>query len=71
MPAGLPGYESTCTTTGGDHPDPGIGPSVVLTIPGIQVQFRLHDYYMGKFILFFEVYVGCPEIAWIRTHRER
>ena len=45
LPAGLPGYESS-----GDIKDSesGIGGCVVVTIPEIQLQLRLHDYYMGK-----------------------
>ena len=46
VPAGLPGYDKTCTATVGEDPT-GIGPCVILSIPELQLQLRLHDYYMG------------------------
>ncbi|KAJ7579122.1 hypothetical protein C8J56DRAFT_337033 [Mycena floridula] len=41
MPVGLPGYEHSCT-----RPELGIGPGLVLALPELQLQFRMHDYYM-------------------------
>ncbi|RDB25364.1 Protein CSF1 [Hypsizygus marmoreus] len=43
MPAGLPGYESTNVNGASDI---GIGTSLVISIPEIQLQLRIHDYYM-------------------------
>jgi hypothetical protein len=45
LPAGLPGHEAS-----GDNEDRkvGIGACVIVTVPEIQLQLRLHDYYMGK-----------------------
>lgn len=42
LPTGLPGYES-----GGPERD-GIGACIVAKIPELQLQFRMHDYYMGE-----------------------
>lgn len=46
MPAGIVGYERSCTGAKDDD-DAGIGAALVLTIPEIQVHLRLHDYFMG------------------------
>lgn len=45
LPAGLPGYEVS-----NDIKDMniGVGACVILTVPELQLQLRLHDYYMGK-----------------------
>jgi len=47
LPAGLPGYEVSSNIKGMNV---GIGACVVATIPEIQLQLRLHDYYMGKLL---------------------
>ncbi|KAG7440025.1 uncharacterized protein BT62DRAFT_646663 [Guyanagaster necrorhizus] len=45
LPAGLPGYDRSCTTKG--HSDEiCIGPCLVLDIPELQLQLRIHDYFM-------------------------
>ena len=45
LPAGLPGYEASS-----DNKDKnvGIGACVVAILPDLQLQLRLHDYFMGK-----------------------
>ncbi|KAL0956539.1 hypothetical protein HGRIS_002680 [Hohenbuehelia grisea] len=45
-PAGLPGYETSPAVRIKQGDVPGVGPSLVLSIPEIQVQLRVHDYYM-------------------------
>lgn len=45
LPAGLPGYEASSDLK---DMNVGIGACVVATVPEIQLQLRLHDYYMGK-----------------------
>ena len=46
MPAGLPGFEFALSD-GADPSEHGIGSSLVLDVPEVQVQIRLHDYFMG------------------------
>lgn len=56
LPAGLPGYEvySAEGTTSNQAED--LGSSLLLTIPGLQLQLRTNDYYMGRaFILVFSL----------------
>lgn len=49
MPAGLPGYERTCTSPDDEAlNDVGIGPGLLLSLPELQLYLRLHDYYMGN-----------------------
>ncbi|KAF5386043.1 hypothetical protein D9615_002215 [Tricholomella constricta] len=43
MPAGLPGYSSTHDD---ETANAGIGECLIVTIPELQLQFRMHDYYM-------------------------
>jgi hypothetical protein len=45
LPAGLPGYEVSGDT---NDMNVGIGACVAVSVPGIQFQLRLHDYFMGK-----------------------
>ena len=42
MPVGLPGYETSCMDS--------IGHALILTLPELQLHFRMHDYYMGEFL---------------------
>lgn len=42
LPTGLPGYQSGGPERGG------IGACIVAKIPELQLQFRMHDYYMGE-----------------------
>jgi hypothetical protein len=46
MPSGLPGYEFALPAgaNAGEH---GVGSSLVVSLPEVQVQIRLHDYFMG------------------------
>jgi hypothetical protein len=46
LPAGLSGYETY--SYGQDPSDIGVGACVVLNMPKLQLQFRLHDYFMGR-----------------------
>jgi hypothetical protein len=48
LPSGLPGYETSGFGQDKTSEGIGIGAAVFLTIPGLQVQLRLHDYFMGK-----------------------
>lgn len=50
LPAGIPGCE-TSTHLQEDSGDAGIGACLVLDVPELQVQFRMHDYYMGRYHL--------------------
>jgi hypothetical protein len=43
--AGLPGYEASNVEQSSD--DVGVGACIVLSLPVIQVQFRMNDYFMG------------------------
>jgi hypothetical protein len=45
LPAGLPGYRASGDT---NDLNVGIGACVAVTVPGMQLQLRLHDYFMGK-----------------------
>jgi hypothetical protein len=47
LPVGLLGYE---TSNSGQVSD-SIGTCVSFVIPELQVQFRLHDYFMGKSLI--------------------
>lgn len=51
LPAGLPGYEIADPSQQAIPGDIGVGACVVVTLPELQLQFRLHDYYMGKFFV--------------------
>ncbi|KAK0195692.1 hypothetical protein F5146DRAFT_1101121 [Armillaria mellea] len=45
LPAGLPGYDKSCTPK--DESEVArIGPCLVLNIPEVQLQLRMHDYFM-------------------------
>lgn len=48
LPAGLPGYETSSLGQHEAHGNTGIGACLWLSIPELQLQFRMHDYYMGK-----------------------
>ncbi|KAG6841879.1 hypothetical protein C0991_005609 [Blastosporella zonata] len=41
MPAGLPGYSMSCERNGG-----GVGDCLVVSLPDLQLQLRMHDHYM-------------------------
>ncbi|THU95661.1 hypothetical protein K435DRAFT_829044 [Dendrothele bispora CBS 962.96] len=43
LPIGLPGYE---TSVRSDSHDPGIGRCILLSLPELQLHFRMHDFYM-------------------------
>ncbi|SJK97794.1 uncharacterized protein ARMOST_01049 [Armillaria ostoyae] len=45
LPAGLPGYDKSCTPKD-DSEEARIGPCLVLNIPELQLQLRMHDYFM-------------------------
>ncbi|KAK0460992.1 uncharacterized protein EV420DRAFT_1746434 [Desarmillaria tabescens] len=45
LPAGLPGYDRSCTIRSGSD-EVRIGPCLVLHIPELQLQLRMHDYFM-------------------------
>lgn len=47
LPAGLPGYESANPAQHEAPSHVGVGACVILALPEVQLQFRLHDYYMG------------------------
>lgn len=47
LPAGLPGYERSPDPHDEDSPESGLGACVVLSIPGLRVQLRTHEYFMG------------------------
>lgn len=47
LPAGLPGYETADPSQQEIPGDIGVGACVVVTLPELQLQFRLHEYYMG------------------------
>jgi hypothetical protein len=47
FPAGLPGYETYDPAQVPIPGDIGVGASIILVIPELQLHFRLHDYYMG------------------------
>lgn len=49
LPAGLPGYEITDPGLESVPSDKGFGACVIVALPELQLQFRLHDYYMGRF----------------------
>jgi hypothetical protein len=44
LPAGLPGYEKSDYGRINDN----IGPCVMVTLTELQIQLRLHDYFMGN-----------------------
>lgn len=47
LPAGLPGFESSDPTQYQIPGDTGVGACIIITLPDLQMHFRLHDYYMG------------------------
>jgi hypothetical protein len=49
LPAALPGYE---TYSYRDADNISVGACVVANVPNLQIQFRLHDHFMGRFHLF-------------------
>ena len=49
LPAGLPGYETFDPSQDSVPSEKGVGACVVLTMPELQLHFRLHDYFMGIF----------------------
>lgn len=49
LPAGLPGYETFDPSQDSVPSEKGVGACVVLTMPELQLNFRLHDYFMGIF----------------------
>lgn len=51
LPAGLPGYETADPSQQAIPGDIGVGACVVVTLPELQLQFRLHEYYMGTFFV--------------------
>jgi hypothetical protein len=48
LPAGLPGFDAPPELQDLNATSPGLGPSLVLSAPKIQVHLRTHDYVMGK-----------------------
>jgi hypothetical protein len=57
LPAGLPGYERPNSDQSQTADDIKIGACVVLDIPGLLLQFRLHDYFMGDCAFIFGGYM--------------
>lgn len=47
LPAGLPGYEKQYLLPNQDPMDVDLGKAVVLVIPDLELQLRLHDHLMG------------------------
>lgn len=47
LPAGLPGFERSPDFSDRDSAESGIGACVLLSIPGLRVQLRTHEYFMG------------------------
>lgn len=45
LPAGLMGYEHGSNLNKSSE---SIGTCLALTVPEVQLQFRMHDYYMGR-----------------------
>lgn len=45
LPAGLPGFEKLSDLD--DDESAGIGACVLLSLPGLRIQLRTHDYFMG------------------------
>jgi len=45
LPAGLPGYEVSIAS---ERPLDDIGASMIMICPELQLDLRLHDYFMGK-----------------------
>lgn len=51
LPARLSGLETRPGLIDGELADDiDVGECVILTIPGLQLHFRMHDYYMGLLI---------------------
>lgn len=49
LPAGLPGYETVdpAQEAAPGSGEVGVGACAIITLPELQLQLRLHDYYMG------------------------
>ncbi|KII92575.1 hypothetical protein PLICRDRAFT_134291 [Plicaturopsis crispa FD-325 SS-3] len=60
MPGGIPGYESRNYTEKPDLDDLPVGACVMLTFPGLQVHFRMHDFYMEMSVNI-DTVSGCVE----------
>ena len=48
LPAGLPGFDAPPELQDLNATSLGFGPSLVFSVPKIQVHLRTHDYVMGK-----------------------
>lgn len=48
LPAGLPGFDAPPDLQNLNASSPGLGPSLVFSVPNIQVHLRTHDYVMGE-----------------------
>lgn len=48
VPAGFPGYEKYAAEYAHASPED-LGPSLLLTLPALQLHLRTNDYYMGSF----------------------
>jgi hypothetical protein len=48
LPARLPGFDAPPELQDLNHMLPGLGPSLVFSVPNIQVHLRTHDYLMGE-----------------------
>ncbi|KAF7969728.1 hypothetical protein HWV62_26142, partial [Athelia sp. TMB] len=60
LPAGLPGYEITDPGLESVPSDKGFGACVIVALPELQLQFRLHDYYM-EMSLNIDTITACAE----------
>jgi hypothetical protein len=48
LPARLPGFDAPPELQDLNATSPGLGPSLVFSVPSIQVHLRTHDYLMGE-----------------------
>ena len=62
LPAGLPGYETSDPAQDLTPGDVGVGACIIMTIPEIQLHFRLNDYYMGTVTSYLGIYVADHKI---------
>jgi len=48
IPARLPGFDTPSDLRNIDASSPGLGPSLVFSVPNVQLHLRTHDYVMGE-----------------------
>lgn len=48
LPARLPGFDAPLEDRDLNPKSPGLGPSLVLSVPKVQIHLRTHDYVMGE-----------------------